>query len=247
MPEYKFSIDEGTIPIAHLVCKGKPDRIVFLDEQGQYPAIKVNEWSFFPLLESRENQVSRVFISGKAGAGKSTLANRMIKEILNRVPGKRVYVFSPHDKDASLDKDLEKVIMRIDPDNYDPKLLYNSIVVFDDPDSIQPTRKQKATHELAKQVLQIGRKHDIDVIYINHVLRNYQNTKTVIQECNYYVIFPGSGNNGQIEGFIKTYCGYKKSTIKKIVDTTDSRWVCMFASYPSFIMTEKEIYFPLKD
>ncbi len=186
-------------------------------------------------------------ISGKAGSGKSTLGNKIVKEHLNRTPERPVFLFSPWEEDHSIDQGIEDKIKRIDPQNYEIDLFKGAIAVFDDVDSMSDERRVKAVYELIKKILEGGRRFGTDVIFINHTLRNNKRTKYVIQECNYFFFFPGSGNDAQILSFMKAYIGFSKTANKEILDTTDSRWVLIHNAYPSYVMTQHRIYFPPKD
>jgi hypothetical protein len=176
-------------------------------------------------------------------SGKSTLANKILKEIKNRNKEKKIYLISPFKEDASIDADIKEHIKRLAPDNYKRELFSNSVVVFDDIDSLENAAAIRATYELLKKLLQSARHDGTDIIFINHTLRNNLKTKYVIQECNFFFFFPGSGNDAQITSFIKAYIGFSKQAIREILDTTDSRWIMVHAASPCYVMTQHRIYF----
>lgn len=250
MQNFRFNLNTGTKGIAYLFENDKSDNIIYLDPNGTHEDINLQRVPnsrkryLMPAFPPEPEQVARIFISGVQGVGKSWLANEIIKDRLEYYPDKRVIVFSPFEKDASLDRDIEEKIERVDPWNYETEEFANCIVVFDDIDSFSKEPIVAAMYKLCKTLLQAARKQGTDVIFINHTLKNGQRTKYVIQESNYVVVFPNAGNDPQIASFLKDYCGFSKAAISKIVNIRDSRWAIIYKAYPVYVLTQQTIYFP---
>lgn len=241
----KFSLSAGK-PIAHILKKdgtvGKESVYLAIDKEGDVPYID-SPYKMFPYFYVPPNQSLCIFVSGKKGSGKSTFGNRIVKEIIQRKK-KNVYLISPHERDASIDQDIEKIIKRLEPEQYQIELLKDSIVIFDDIDTFSDQKLVKKLYILVNNCVQSGRKYGIDVIFINHTLRNNMRTKYVIQECDYIVVFPGTGNDSQIESFIKAYVGLDVATTDRILNTNNSDWVVISTAAPGYILTQHELYIP---
>lgn len=245
---YKFSVGSGEKQIAYVLEDGDVHKTIFLDPKGRLDEIRAQGTKdFFPCFETGSEHNTRIYISGKTGSGKTTFANRAVKEIKNRHPRKKIYLVSPYEEDKSMDKDIGPEITRLPPGNHDVAEFPDSIIIFDDIDSFKDDKIKKETYSFCNAALQSGRHHRVDVIFINHTLKNHQWTKYVIQECNYYVMFPGAGNEAQIGAFCKDYCGLTTKAVKQIKRTYNSRWVVVCAQYPTFIITQRHIYFPSKE
>lgn len=252
----KFSIDKPidkkakqVAYIINLDDNGK-DRPVFLDERGNVDEVTCrskDDKEFFPCFETGSVQNSRIYISGKSGSGKTSMANRCTREIKLRHPEKKIYVMSTYDHDESMDKYIGGEIVRLALKNHKLEDVTNSVLIIDDPDSIKDKDVRKEVYDFANTALQSGRHYGIDIIFINHTIKNGPWTKYVIQECNYYVFFPGSGNDTQIANFCKDYCGLTRKALKKIRRTYNSRWIVVYSQYPTFVITQKEIYFPSRE
>lgn len=190
----------------------------------------------------------KIFITGKGDSGKSYLANRIIKEILNREPDKKVYVISPYDEDESLDDGLvgvdgvEDVIERLQPEKYNLDLMENSIIVLDDIEGFGDSSIIADLYDMTKKIMQNGRHYETDIIFINHTPLDGMKTKYVIQECDFYIFFPGVGGDPQIEGFNKKYLKLDKITLKKLFTMKKNRWVLVCNRAPVYLLSSEELY-----
>ena len=256
-----FNINKGKRKIAHIIDgkydkEGNTKNNVYISDTGEYEEIIIGDDEkrrFFPaMLDFEEGeQTSRVYISGMSGSGKSTLGNKIIKEILNREPEKIVYIISPLSNNEKLINEIDEnsiIDLDLNSMNAFPLLdeLSNSIIVFDDIDSYPEERFVKKIYNFVNQVMQAGRKNNIDVIFINHTLQNYRETKYVIQESNFVIVFPGTGTDIQIENYLKKYGCLDKKTINRILSTNNSRWVLVSNIAPRYILSEKELYTPTR-
>ena len=242
-----FSVGQGEKPIAYiLTAQGAIANTLFFDQNGQYPGLKLTDGDLFPCFKTLEGFNNRVFISGKTGVGKSYLANLICKAIIKEKPDRKIYLVSPFAEDPSIDRDLKEKITRTAVGKaYSLDAFKNSIMVFDDINGLKPY-KRAAAFELVRDAMQNGRKLGIDTIFINHTMRDNDNTKHVIQESNFFFFFPNSGNDAQFESFEKAYLKLGTPTRNKILATENSRWVMIHNAYPVFILSMHEAYFPIR-
>ena len=104
------------------------------------------------------------YITGVSGSGKSTFTRKFVKEYRKIFKENEVYLFSCSTSDESLDEVKPKRFrieddLVIDP--IKPEELSNSLVIFDDIDTIANKKIKEAVYQLLNEVLQIGRHHKI--------------------------------------------------------------------------------------
>ena len=193
-----------------------------------------------------------MFICGRNGCGKSTYIQMILKEYLKVYNTRRIILFSQQDTDDKLDP-IFKNIQRVDLGDefaeqpYTLDELRNSICIFDDVDSIRTKKLKDAVFKLRDEIMKNGRSHtkdrmdDIDVIISNHDILGGQETKTMIRESIFYVVFPKGSTPQQLNTLCKTYAGLKKEHINRIVNN-DARAVLIHNGSPGYVMTDKEIF-----
>ena len=233
-----FEVDSGK-PIARIKEDG---RIICLNKHGSLDYIQTDK-TLIPILNFEDEKNDRVMVIAKTGAGKSTLLNKLIKQKLELYPEKRVFVFSAFNGDKSLDSGLENIIEYLDDGDYTIEDFEESIVIFDDIDSITDPKVEKKLYKLLTSLLQSGRHYNTCLFFAGHVLKNGQKTKYLINEANNIFIFPQDGANAQKEKWLKDYIGLPMKEINKILGS-DERWVRIHNEMPVYIMTEHEIYLP---
>lgn len=242
----KFSIHSGK-PIAHILkSNGKPSKdMIYLatDKEGEFPYVNC-QYEMFPCFYKPDNQSLCIMISGKKGSGKSYMANKIIKEIITREKNKKVFVIARDDSDESIDSGIEHIIKHLQPEPYKIELLKDSIIVFDDITSIPDQTKAEYAQKVANECCEVGRKWHIDVIFINHKMRDHNKTKKVITEFDFIVVFPNTGNDAQISSFNKAYLGLNNETMYRLLNTNNSDWILISSAAPGYIMTQHELFVP---
>lgn len=210
-----------------------------------------------PTLPER-NQRNVYFIAGPSGSGKSTLSAEIMKDYKRVFPKNSIILFTKiEDRDPAFDgiDDIMVVILNeefseiqktVGKDDQDPDALVlsdfkDSLVVFDDVDRITNKDIKKATINLRNEIFEMGRHNNTFMICTSHQIMNYQETKIALMESTHVVLFPGTGSDKQIEGYLKTYAGAKKEEIEKIMNLP-SRWVLFSKHAPQYILYQFGIY-----
>lgn len=234
----------------------KPDRV--------YSAKLEGSSNFIPIPYKENNQRSAIYISGCSGSGKSTFAKNMILELWDIMPKQTilkddrkvkkncpVFYFSAKDNDKSLDdiRTDEDVFFKVDIESDEfLGLSWNDIendciCLFDDWNII----KKKKFHylhiiNLVKELLELSRSKNIQIIIINHQTMDYHKTRDIIFECDSYVIFPESNPNA-CQKFLKNYGSLSNSEIDHIMKQDNGKFsFCYFhKSLPRYIISNKEI------
>lgn len=195
----------------------------------------------------------RVSISGPTGCGKTTIARTYADEYLAIFPDRQVWLFAREDDDPAfsgltrnqitVDESLPEYEQDVD-DILNQRItldqLSDSLVIFDDMDNLQNKKLLINIHKLMGDIVTNGRKKNIHVIYISHLLMNYQQTRVINNESNKVFFFPGAGTS-QIEKFLKSYASMKAGEIDRIIKLK-SRWIMLHKSIPRYVMYQKGIF-----
>ena len=184
-----------------------------------------------------------VAVYGPSGVGKSYFVSNFLTEYRKKFKNKAIYVFSPIKDEAGYIKNKAIYIKMDESIIADPLQVdefENSICVFDD---IEATNKvfYPIISNFRDRLLEIGRHNNIDIISIHHVIQGGVATRKIINESDMTVIFPRANFNS-IEKLVKGYYGFTKPDVDYLRNLgKSSRWVCIKRSYPSVIISEKEI------
>lgn len=189
-----------------------------------------------------------IFITGRSGSGKSTFVCNYIKQIRKIFPKKKVILFSFVENDMAFDRfknDKNFIRMQLDDSIVDSPLtikeLAGCVTIFDDIMSSKEKDISIALNDLRDDILLKGRDHtnrgnDIFCLSTTHLIKNWRETRNLLNESNKIVFFP-SGPSQNIRNFMKGQ-GLNKKMIEKIMNL-GSRWVCISNSYPMHIIHEK--------
>lgn len=187
----------------------------------------------------------RLYIAGPTDSGKSYYVSKLLKQFIKIFPNKKIWLLSDVDNDETLDSIKNVVRIKLDEELIDnpiaPEELSDSIVVFDDIDSIQNPKLYKSIQALRDSLLRRGRHENISVISTSHLLTNYKETRIILNEVNAVTFFPKSGSSSAIQYLLTKYCGLDKKQIKKIFELP-SRWCTVYKNYPCYVMYEKGVY-----
>lgn len=215
-------------------------------EDVTQPALDLSSGTFdvLPLLE--KNQVDRIMVSGSSGSGKSTWIGNYAKNYKTIFPTNPIYCISRHAKDPSLDKAIPNMkrlvineeLLEVEIDLSDFK---NSLVIFDDYETIADKKICALLGKLRDDLLQNGRHNGTYMIMVSHQVLNYRATRQLLLESTKIVFFCRSGQY-QIKNMLKMYQSLDKQQIDTIIKLP-SRWCCIVKStYPNLLISEKTMF-----
>jgi hypothetical protein len=190
------------------------------------------------------NRIEKIYISGISGSGKSTFASNFIREYLKQKRKNEFFLFSNVDEDDVLDKlkpiridlDDEEALSEVNSSDF-----YDSLVLFDDTDTISNGLVRKFIQHLRDDLLECGRHYNTTVVAVSHVLQNYQATRKLLNEASSIVFFPRVGSNNHNYKFLKHHCLYDEDTIRRLLNL-NSRWVALYRSFPNYVIYEKGVF-----
>lgn len=189
-----------------------------------------------------------LYISGPSGSGKSTLSNSYALNYHNIFPSNSIFLFSKVSDDPAFDA-IHDIVTQIVPDDFehnesdvmDINRYENSLCIFDDIDQMNKRLKEKMTF-LRDQMLEVGRHLKTYVITTSHILTNYRQSRTIINEATSVTFFPGATWH-HTRRYLKEYLGLIPNQLADIKEC-GSRWVTVFPHYPCIILTENKVYIP---
>jgi len=187
-----------------------------------------------------------LYISGQSGSGKSYYTFDYATQYQKMYPKRDVFLFSSVNDVSTIDKikHLKKIDIR-KPEfiGMDIPLeeFRDSLVIFDDVDSIHDKQLKKAVWAVMSNILTMGRHHNISAIITYHVATAGAETKLVLNESQSITLFPNSMGGRSLKYLLDSYLGLDKKQIKKI-KSLDSRWVTILKTYPKMVLYEKGSY-----
>lgn len=199
---------------------------------------------FIELLPNTKTR-DTLFVAGKSGSGKSTWISKYLARYKKMYPDNDIYLFSRLDEDEVIDQykpiriELNQEIV---DDPIDPVTeLENSLCIFDDTDTIQDKNIKAAITHLKNDLLEIGRHQNTFVCIVSHLINNYKETRTILNESMYITFFPQAGSPHGIKYMLKNNMGLDKKQIERIMKLP-SRWVTIKNSCPLAVIYEKGVY-----
>lgn len=209
--------------------------------------IKISEGVMQPVPNPQGRQCQ--YISAPSGSGKSTYVSNYVKQYKKMYPKRKVFLFSKLDEDPALDKyDIKRIELddEIISNPIMPEELKDSLVIFDDTDTLRDKAMKDELTRLKNDLLETGRHTSTDVAITSHMLTNYKETRTVLNECHSITIFPSSGSAHAIKYCLKTYVGLDKNDIDRIMKLK-SRWVTIYKNFPQAVLYEHGAYLISKE
>ncbi len=237
--------DKGRV-LAKITDGKFKNKIVFVDTEennNSFDKLTLTDGKFQQIPDpNTERQI--LYITGPSGSGKSTYTanyTKLYKKIFKKNP---IYIFSALKDDETLDIlepkrfKINKESLLDDPINTED--LKNSLVIFDDIDSISDKNLKNAVYAILDSILTTGRHFNISCIITNHLPTGGHLTRQILNECHSICYFPHSGNNGKLKKFLIDQVGLDKTDIIRN-KKSKSRWATIFKNYPMVCMTEKQI------
>ena len=193
------------------------------------------------------NKTERIYIAGPTECGKSYLSQKYMEQLRKVHPKMPIYLFSDVDEDDEIDKikNLKRVPindkMLEKGQSPKPEDYSNSIVIFDDIDSIQNKKLLTIIQNFRDAILRRGRHDNISTLITSHLMTNYKDTRIILNEVNKVAFFPRAGASEAIRYTLKRYVGFDKKDIEKAL-RLPSRWVMVSKTFPQYVMYEKGVY-----
>tara|TARA_S200002703_G_scaffold112943_1_gene98448 strand:- start:384 stop:1322 length:939 start_codon:yes stop_codon:yes gene_type:complete len=205
---------------------------IFFEEKGT---------KLFPIPQKFSE---RIYVPAPSGSGKSTFIGMYLEELKKMKGGKnrKIFLFSRVAKDEPLDKHkpiripLEEEFFAKHP--LEIEEFKNSIIIFDDIDTIINKSVVKYVRRFRDDVLETGRHYDISVLSTSHIIANFLATRTLINEANAIVLFPKGSSFYAVSNFLERYLGFNKQQIK-YVEQLPTRWIWFWKEYPKYAIHEK--------
>ncbi len=119
--------------------------------------------------------------------------------------------------------------------------LKKSLCIFDDISTITDKKVRDAVFNLVNDILEIGRHSEIYVCVTNHLLSDYTNTRTILNECTSITVFPTAGSSHQIRYVMKNYFGMDNRDIQKLLKLP-TRWATVHKRFPMAVMYQSGAY-----
>ena len=246
-----FSVDDG-LPLA--IVKGGPHNgeIIFISDEepeGNLAIVKsipLKE-GVFQLIPNDKLRVH--YVAGPAGSGKSTWTSNYCKQQRKLCPDCKIILFSRVEDDPAF-KYLTLNKINLD----DPQLVTNpialedvtknSIVIFDDIDTIANKKLMESLINFQSQLLEMGRHRNIKCLITSHLINgnNRKQTRTILNEMHTLTIFPKMGASYAIRYCLNKHFDLSHKETSKLLKY-DCRYVTFIKYAPQIVMTENCIKF----
>ena len=226
----------------------KRKKIIYVDDKDEsmhpFCDFQCNPEEKLQQIFDPKKERSIFYLTGASGSGKSYYASGLAQQYSKQYPNNDIYLFSAVKTDAILDK-LKK-LMRIDLKKFmeqeiDIEDFKDSLVIYDDCDSLADKNIKKKVTSLQDRILQEGRHHCISAIITSHLSCNGKETKMILSESHSITFYPMSLNGRNLKYLLENYMGLDRNQIAKI-KKIKSRWITHVKSYPQVILSEKEVY-----
>lgn len=212
--------------------------------------INLKKAKLSPLLNIDRRAVC--YVAGPSGSGKTTYSVELAKNYQKIFPKVKIYLFSRTDykldpayegmklQQIMLDQSLVQQPIVIE-EEVDP----GSLILFDDCGTITDTEIRKAVNHLMMDIMEVGRKLNINCIITSHLISGTDRNlaRTILNEMTTFTFFCKSGSIYQIKYTLKNYLGMNPKQIQRILDLP-SRWVTVLKNYPQCILYQHGAYLP---
>lgn len=242
--------NQGT-PIAKIITtKTKKPPVLSVDDkktaQHSFTEYQLKDEDRFQVIPNPNTERQIVYITAQSGAGKSYWCRQYCEEYQALFPKREIYLFSSLTEDSSIDK--IKRLKRVNIKSADflteeltAEDFQNSLVIFDDCDCITEKKLKIKIQSIMNNMLEIGRHWKCSLLITSHLPCAGNDTKRILNESHQIVIFPHSLGGRSLKYLLDAYLGLDKKQIKR-VKQLESRWVCIYKTYPQVIISEKDVY-----
>jgi hypothetical protein len=241
-------------PIARIIGKGKRKKIHKIihvaDEEenimNSYKNIQCKEGEYLQHIPNFESERDVLYICGQSGSGKSYYAKNYIRHYNLVYPDRKVYILSTVSNDISLDGIKHVNYLDINSNEFltiplTAEDFSNSLVLFDDCDSVRDKLIKKKVDSLLTTLLNTGRHTHTTVIYLSHIACSGNETKSILNEAHTITFFPKGCGGRSLHYLLENYLNLDKKQIEQI-KKLKSRWVTVAKSYPISILHTNGVY-----
>jgi len=201
--------------------KLKKNKTIYLDSDNEctytFNHFKLPEGQL-QLIPNPNTERQILYICGSSGSGKSYYVCQFLKQYKITFPDNEIFMFSTISDDPSL-KDIKINYLNLDSlkeDELSSKDFINSIVIFDDCDTIRNKQTKIKVIGILDDILQTGRHYNVYCIITNHTLYNGAQTKLMLAEAHSITYFPKTAGGKAVKYLLDNYLGLEKDEIKKI-------------------------------
>jgi hypothetical protein len=224
--------------------------------------------SFKPYLDKKPNMSIRIALCGGQGAGKSYMGGHLLDIFTNVNPKlmKPITIFSRVRHDQPLDKGrfcmirekvnkdfiLKKTICSpIRPDLMgmlqknemlpSVEQLKDRWLIFDDIENMNNRALTQYVMQLRDDSLLTGRHHNIDVIIMQHNVLSGIKNQHVLNECNWFILYPNSSGLEKVRRFLKYKIGMNNKQID-LATNLRSRAIIIKNEHPRVLISDHLIF-----
>jgi hypothetical protein len=127
------------------------------------------------------------------------------------------------------------------PEDWRPSALENRLIIFDDIEGF-PVRVRHRVQEVISEIGNKGRHTSTSMIVTMHVAADREKTRAILNEASWIITFPLSTNPKFMKYLMDEYIGLEPKATRKVLRTTDSRWVGFYVRMPRVIATQTGVY-----
>ena len=197
----------------------------------------------------KEKERMTLFVAGESGAGKSYFVREYAKRYNKMFPKNDIYLISYLEQDETLDE--FKKIIRLNAFQQEfldecldidlNKEFKDSLVIFDDIDSVINKKTKEKIYGLLNKMLRIGRHYNISTCYAGHELYASPELKLILNESQTITFFPKFLNFRKLKYLLEVYFGLSKKQIERIRNIKD-RSITYFKGGDKIIMSDTECF-----
>lgn len=199
---------------------------------------------YFQVVPTNDlNNPDTIYIAGKAGSGKSFWIARFLVQFKKYYPKFRIYLFSQKDHDKHLDSLITKRIPlnKLAEANFEVADFKETLMIWDDIDTIEDKAVNKATYALLEKILEVGRSSSIFTIMTSHLATDRDKTKRILNRCTAFVFFKKSSGKNTTYA-LENYINLTAREIRTLM-RLDTHAYVIFRMAPQVILTHNELMF----
>jgi hypothetical protein len=212
----------------------------FKDKKDQHIFIPDGNVEMIPDCSTRQC----CYTAAPSGSGKSYWTMKYAKQYNRLFPKNKVYLISKVQGDESLKGIKNLIRIPIDDsildEEFEAEDFADSLVIADDIDTVNDKEIREAIDHITNDILETGRHCNVYLLKTSHLISNYKQTRTVLNESHCITVFPNSGSFAQITHVFKNYFGLSNNEIKKI-KKLHSRHVSLLKNYPMMLLYDRGV------